>query len=142
MSVRILLSVILGSLLGFAVCFFWPALANKLLTYDQIEEARATSPDQKFDAVILRESYGGAAGGIEWFVFVVPKGRTPTFGWSRFQNFVLEAASVSGLKLSWQDSRLLEIEYDHASIEYFRNVEVTGGRTEPVIEIRLTTPAQ
>jgi hypothetical protein len=139
--VKILLSAIFGFVLGFAICFFWPALANKLLTYDRMEEARATSPDQRFDAVVLRESYGGAAGGIEWFVFIVPKGETPIFGWGRFYNFILEAASVSGLRLSWHDSRLLEIGYDRASIEYFRNVEFTG-RSTPLIEIRLATQAQ
>jgi hypothetical protein len=134
--VKTLLAVISATVFGFAVCFFWPALANKLLTYDRTEEARATSPDQRFDAVVLRESYGGAAGGIEWFVFIVPKGKSPTFGWSRFNSFILEAATVSGLRLSWRGASLLEIGYERASIEYFRNTEFTG-RADPIIEIRL-----
>lgn len=90
-------------------------------TYNKwVEEARVTSPDGRFDAVVTREStIGGALGSLYWNVFIVPKGDAAP---KDDKHSVLTATVLSGEKLVWKQSHLLEVRYDIANIEEFRNL--------------------
>jgi len=104
--------------------------------------ARVTSPDGAFDAVLVLESYSGAVGGMDWIVYIVRNGKAaPTGPGKAF----FEASEMEGGKLIWKYPHLLEIQYDRAEIEKFRNVwgldqiEDVGstGEREYFVEIRL-----
>jgi hypothetical protein len=116
--------------------------ASHSLDSNQTEEMRVTSPSGKLDAVIVRDSYGGAAGGFEWYVYIMLKGKAaPTDGAHAF----FQASRLSGEKLVWNEARLLEVHYDIAEIESFRNlwglheVQDVGptGEQDYDVEIRL-----
>jgi hypothetical protein len=111
------------------------------------EEARVTSPNGQLDAVIIREDGGGAAGGWEWYVYIVGKGSRVDEG---KLHPVFNAGTLTGEKLVWHQDHLLEIYYDVADINQFRNLwgsyEIDGkGASEPrsytKVEIRLV-PSQ
>jgi hypothetical protein len=108
---------------------------------DQVEESRVTSPDGRFDAVITREAIGGSLGGIYWNVFIVPKGAAVP---KDDKKSLLYAAVLMGEKLNWRQNHLLEVHYDIAHIEEFRNLwgsnemEDRGWRTgDYLTEVRL-----
>jgi hypothetical protein len=107
----------------------------------QVEETRITSPDCRFDAVITRESIGGSLGGIYWSLFIIPKGAAVP---KDEKKSLLYAAALRDEKLNWKQNHLLEVRYDIAHIEEFRNlwgsneVEDRGWRTgDYLIEVRL-----
>jgi hypothetical protein len=108
---------------------------------DRVEEARVTSPDGRFDAVMTGEAIGGSLGGVYWNVFIVPKGAvTPKDD----KKSLLYAAVLRGEKLLWKQNHLLEVHYDIAHIEEFRNLwgsneaEDRGWRTgDYLTEVRL-----
>jgi hypothetical protein len=83
------------------------------------EVARVTSPDGRFDAVMTREPIGGVLGGVYWNVFIVPKDAPAP---KDDDNTILHAAVLRGEKLIWKQNHLLEIHYDIANIEQFRNL--------------------
>ena len=120
---------------GLAICFL---AGCRRVT--RVEEARVTSPDSQLDAVVIRESYGGALGGFEWNVFIVPKGNeTPTDN----RRAVFQAPTLTAEKLVWNQAHLLEIHYDVAHIERFRNlwglweVRDVGSRGERDYEVEI-----
>lgn len=103
------------------------------------EEMRISSSDGRFDAVMTRDDSGGAAVGFDWRVDIVPKGKpisvraTPVFS----------AGTLSHETLKWKQGHLLEIGYDTADIETFRNVscnsEISDARppNDYCVEIQL-----
>jgi hypothetical protein len=105
------------------------------------EQARVSSPSGLLDAVLVREDGGGAAGGWEWYVYIVPKGSPvnseagPTFN----------AGTLTGCKLTWTSAHLLDIHYDVVHINQFSNLwnsrepESLGNAAarEYLVEIRL-----
>jgi len=108
--------------LGVGATLVAPFLLSRvsaMLDSGKAEEMRVTSPNGNLDAVMVRESYGGSAGGFEWLVFIVPKGMTPPSDDSRA---VFEAGTLTGQRLLWNQAHLLEIHYDVANIEQFRNL--------------------
>jgi hypothetical protein len=107
------------------------------------EEMRIIDPDAPFDAVVIGDYYGGAMGGIDWSIYIVPRGKTV----SDQQKPVFEASTLDGEKLVWRERHVLEVHYDLASIEGFRNVwcsdeiqRVSGPESDYCIEIRLAPP--
>jgi len=137
-----LVVVAFGAIFGLVLlsaCNGLTGKANK--NVDRVEEARVTSPDGRFDAVMTREPIGGALGGIYWNVFIVPKDARAPKG---DNNTILNASVLRGEKLIWKQNRLLEIQYDIANIEQFRNLwgsnEVRGGgwrKGDYAVEVRL-----
>ena len=128
--------------MGVGTCFLVPRLLRKMVDQGGTEEARVTSPGGRFDAVMVREAYGGGAGGFLWYVFIVPKGKTAPSD----QSFpIFRAGTLTGEKLSWEQPHLLEIHYDVAEIEEFRNLwgiyevqRVDPEREDPfVVEVKL-----
>jgi hypothetical protein len=83
---------------------------------------RVTSPDGAFDAVLVCEGYGGGAGGIDWFVYILRKGESPTGP----ERAVFDASRMKGGKLIWRNPRPLEIHYDWAKVEQFQSVSSPG----------------
>ena len=85
-----------------------------------VEKARVTSPDGRFDAVMTIETVGGVlGGGVYWNVFVVPKGDAVP---KDDKNSVLNASVLRGEKLVWKQNHLLEVHYNIADIQGFRNL--------------------
>jgi hypothetical protein len=105
------------------------------------EENRVTSPNGQLDAVLVREDGGGAAGGWEWYVYIVAKG-SPVV---RPRSHVLfNAGTLTGERIIWTQEHLLEIHYEIASINQFTNIwgsseiqKDAEGRNEYLVEIRL-----
>jgi hypothetical protein len=87
-------------------------------SHSAIEVMRATSPDGLFDGVLVRDEWGGAMGGFLWFVFVVPKGKAFPID---ERQAVFYANRLSRSSIGWTKPHLLEINYDKAEIEQFRN---------------------
>ena len=85
---------------------------------DWVQVTRVTSPDGLFDAVMIQETIGGSLGGIYWNVFIVTKGAPAP----KNEDTIFEAAALSGEKLIWKQNHLLEIHYELAHIERFRNL--------------------
>jgi hypothetical protein len=107
------------------------------------ETLRVTSPNGRFDAVLITDVYGPVAGGgVDSNVYIVLKGAAAPKGQRRE---IFSADPFSHGDLVWKDSRLLEIHYDIADIHNFSNlwgssgVENTGseGQRDFEVEIRL-----
>ena len=110
------------------------------------EEARLSSPNGQLDAVMIREDAGGAAGGWEWYVYIVGKGK-PVL---KSAHAILYAGTLRGESLVWAQEHLLDIRYDIANIHEFRNlwglseVQDVGstGERDYLVEIRLVPSSQ
>lgn len=122
-KLRGLALALVGFSLGIGTSYFGPRLLDRLpfpgsARYHRAEEMRVTSPTGNLDAVIVRQAWGGAAGGFEWRVFIVPKGKPAP---SDDSHALFEAGTLAGEKLVWNQPHLLEIHFDVAEIEQFRN---------------------
>jgi hypothetical protein len=106
---------------------------------------RVTSPNGALDAVLICEGYGGAVGSVYWFVYVVPRGQSAPLG---PEKAVFEAVDIEGAKLAWNNSNLLELEYNRAGTTPIRKtwnvnqVENAAwfGERRCSIEVRLASP--
>lgn len=103
------------------------------------ETARITSPDGTVDAV-AEITECGAPCPSTYIVSVVPKGKVRTS--TNEQVFI--AADTVNAKLQWTEAHLLNVTYDKAFIDSFRNVAYPFGRAGDVqswnyaVEIRLS----
>jgi len=144
MNRRHTLSVFLSFFVGVAVAVFLTWLVHGgidrvFFPVHRQEVARVTSPDGAVDAV-MENMDCGAPCPSEYSVSVVAKGGSvPT---DRTQYVFLAADAVS-LQIRWKQPHLLEIAYDRAFIDSFRNVTYplgTAGNEESWrygVEIRL-----
>jgi hypothetical protein len=106
------------------------------------EEARLTSPNGALDAVLIREDGGDALSGFEWHAFIVAKGSAVDVHKS---HEVFRAGALTDGKFVWNQPHLLEIHYDAAEIDQFRNlwglyeIQNVGSQGERnyLVEIRL-----
>src|SRR5712691_5626902 len=116
-------SVVIGVLLGLSFCFVGPWLLDKLLSPitrgHLTENMRVTSPDGKLDVVLIEEEWGGAVGGFNWYVYVLPKGKAAP---RESKNSLFFADALTGEKVVWNKPHLVEIHYDKAEIMHFRNL--------------------
>jgi hypothetical protein len=111
------------------------------------EEARVTSPNGQLDAVMIRKDTGTALGGFEWYVYIVAKGSAID---KRKSHEIFQAGTLTGEKMVWSQPHLLEIHYDLANIEQFRNLwglyEIqdvgSAGERDCLVEIRLVPSSQ
>ena len=122
-----------GAILGLLAISYLLLLKSCFSYYPITDPAstRITSPDSALDAVLVCDGYGGAVGGVDWFVYVLPKGGAALTGPDKA---VLDASELDGAKLRWRTSRILEIHYDRAEILHFRS---TWPESDHPIEIRL-----
>lgn len=143
MNRRNIASIFLSFVVGVAVAIFVPPIVRpvvaKIFPVHWEEAARKTSPDGSVDAV-LQSSDCGAPCSLEYSVSIVPKGgKVPV---DQVQNVFLGSDVVSP-QIRWQKPHLLEIAYDRAFIESFRNVTNPFGKFgdegswQYTVEIRL-----
>ena len=93
--------------------------ANKVVFPEQRTEVlRIISPDGTVDVVAERIDRGAPCSS-EYIVSVVPKGAAQP---SQPAQRVFQADQIVNPQLKWAESHLLEIAYDKAFIEEFRNV--------------------
>ena len=134
--------------LGLCLCAFGPQLLRGTLPTrgsEGTEQTRVTSPDGQFDAVLTLFMYGGGPGGIDWNVSIVRRGVVVRSG----LHPVFSSSKMGDGKLLWKQPRLLEIQYDVADIDQFRNVwcsaeveDVGGyGQRDYCVEVRLAPTA-
>ena len=87
---------------------------------DVTELSRVTSPNGQLDAVLTQDLYGGAVGGgVESEVYIVRKGAPVKLDTAYT---ILQADPFTKAKLVWKQDHLLQIYYDVAHIERFRNL--------------------
>src|SRR4029077_534821 len=111
------------------------------------EETRVTSPNGVLDAVMILENGSGPLGGLAWHAYIVAKGSAVDVHKS---HEIFRASTLSGEKLLWSQPHLLEIHYDMANIEEFRNLwglyEIrdvgSAGERDYLVEIRLVPSSQ
>jgi hypothetical protein len=109
------------------VCFFGAcddpnetAVPDRNVFSHSAEQVRVTSPNGLFDAVLVRDPYGAAAGGgVNWNVYIVTKG-SPVRMKTAHEFFSADPLTNGGLV--WKDDHLLEIHYDIAHVLEFRNL--------------------
>jgi hypothetical protein len=101
-------------LLGFAVTSSFISCSNCI----EKESARTASPCGRFEAVMVAELCGGAAGSVAYEVYVVRKGKTDNY---TSKERVLTASSIDFLGFRWSSSERLEIDYASAYIHSFVN---------------------
>jgi len=141
------LSAIIGFLLGSALCFFASVIRTffpPLGAVDRAEEQRVTSPDGKFDAILVREGLRGETTQNEssWYLYAVEKAQSGPF---EEKYSLLRTNALRGAKLEWEGPRVVLFEYNHAEIQNFRNFWNVvdpptldpSGKAEDFIEIRL-----
>ena len=110
---------ILGILSGIVAARLILLAANRaIFPAQRIEISRVTSPDAVVDAVMI-ENNCGAPCSINHSVFIVPKGQNVRQDSSQA---VFSADDISGDKLVWKQSHLLEVAYGRAFVFQFRNV--------------------
>ncbi|HEV3510566.1 MAG TPA: hypothetical protein VGS05_02610 [Candidatus Sulfotelmatobacter sp.] len=108
-----------------------------------MELSRVTSPNGQLDAVLTQDLYGGAVGGgVDSEVYIVRKSAPVKLDTAYT---ILQADPFTKAKLVWKQDHVLQIYYDVAHIERFRNlwglheVENVGsaGERDFDVEIRL-----
>lgn len=145
MNRRHVLSILLSFFAGIGAAFFVPRLArggiDKVLSPVHLQEvARVTSPDGTVDAV-LENAECGAPCPSEYSVSVVPReGRVPTDP----AQYVFQADEIVSPQIRWKQPHLLEIAYDRAFIDSFRNMAYPLGKSgnekswRYAVEVRLS----
>ena len=138
------LLIVVGLLLGLTICFVGPSTLRRVFPPDRtnaVELTRTVSPDGRFDAVLVRDEWGGGMGGFMWFVFIVPKGEKLP---STYDKPIFVAGRLSRAAIIWKQPHLIEISYDKAEIERFQNVwawwdgrQSDAERKNYYVEIRL-----
>ena len=132
-----------------AICLIEGYVITSILAYrahenkDWTEVHRVTSPDGRLDALMtLEESPGGAIGSFYWNVFIVPKGQGMP---ANDKTSVFCATDLRGERLVWKQDHHLEIHYDLAEIEEYRNTwavsqlgKIQGGsKSDYFVEVHL-----
>jgi hypothetical protein len=92
--------------------------------------------------VLIREDGGGAPGGWEWSAYIVASGKA--IDRHKSHQF-FHAGTLTGESLIWRQDHLLEIHFNVAAIEQFRNLwgldEIknvgSAGENDYLVEIRL-----
>lgn len=119
---RTFVQIAIGFVLGLGVCIAAPRSLDKVWPVnprDWAERERVTSPDGRLDAVMVSESWGGAAGGFEFYLHIVPKGKPAPH---RGDHALLQAYKIDCERLAWNKPHLLEVHYCYAGIEDYRNL--------------------
>jgi hypothetical protein len=120
---RHLLATVVSFFAGIAVAFLGPRLihaaaARLLFPENRTEIARIPSPDGMVDAVAQRTNCGAPCSS-SYVVSIVPKGAIAPRD-SEKQVFL--ADDIVNAQVRWKEPHLLDIGYDKAFIENFRNV--------------------
>ncbi len=142
-----ILKILFAATVGLSVCSLGCDKASTTKTFWGSEQARVTSPNGQLDAVLLRDDGGGSAGGWEWYVYIVAKGNRVD---ESKAHAIFNAGTLTGGKLVWTQAHLLEIRYEIAYINQFRNLwglsEVrdvgNSGQNDYLVEVHLGPASQ
>jgi hypothetical protein len=117
------------------------ALPDNNVFSTSAEQMRVTSPSGEFDAVLVRDPYGPAAGGgVDSNVYIVRKGQPIHMKTARL---LFRADPMNCGELVWKRDHLLEVHYELAYIHEFRNlwslseVENVGSTGERDFEVEI-----
>lgn len=120
--------------------FFYPTL--RIIIYYLITPAsevsykevdRVPSPDSMVDAVVIRTNIN-ATTSYGYHIHIVPAGSKPDN-----DRYIFRADHFEGWKIMWNQSKLLDIQYDEARIFHFSNFwqSIDFKNAGYVVEIRL-----
>jgi hypothetical protein len=106
-------------------------------TYEEV--MRVKSQDGKFDAVLI-SAWTDVIGNNSHLLYIVPAGSKFNKNDAAFGRSYLSVRCFEGLKLVWRESKMLEVQYQEALIDEFRNcANVTENPDSPhVLELRLS----
>lgn len=118
-------------------------LGNRLFL-ERHEFSRVASPDEAFDAVLVKvQGFEGATGRSSLDLYLVPAGvDASNLSAARRLLTADNMSDLDDLELRWRGERMLEVHYDSATISGFKNLARVGnGREERfVVELRLVPP--
>ncbi len=100
------------------------------------EIARVTSPDRRFDAVVLKRQPPLKLMRVATEVYVVARGKTV----GSKDSPIMIATRAQGVQGAWHGDRLLEIHYSSARVDGFTAMWPPRTKTTPQVEIRLIPP--
>jgi hypothetical protein len=101
------------------------------------EIARVTSPDSRYDAVLVNRKPAIALMKVATEMYVVPRGGKI----APADDPIMIATHAEDVRGSWRDDHLLEIRYSRARVDGFSAVWPTRSASVPSVEIRLVPPA-
>jgi hypothetical protein len=106
------------------------------------EVSRVKSPDSRYDAVLISIRHD-VLGNNDHLLYIVPSGRVFNEKDSAFNRSYLTIRCFKGLEITWREKQLLEIGFEQALIDDYRNcANVTENIESPtVIELRLAPRA-
>ena len=109
-------------------------------TYEEV--MRVKSPDAKFDAVLI-SAVTDVIGNNSHLLYIVPSGRKFNKSNAAFARSYLNVRCFEGFQLVWKGSKVLEVQYQEALIDEFRNcANLTENTDSPyVVELRLAPQA-
>lgn len=109
---------------------------NGEMIYEEV--MRVKSPDEKVEAVLV-STVGHVIGNNSHLLYIVPAGRKYDRSDAAFGRSYLSARCFENLKLVWREAQTLEVQYQEALIDEFRNcANLTDNPEQPhVIELRL-----
>jgi len=111
-----------------------PSLATILwsdaLSPPQHEVARITAPDKNHDAVVVQVQASLLSPEPSWQVCMVTRQTPAARG-----KVVFSATGVSDLTVTWPESRLVQIVFDRARVNYFTNA--SSWSDGDAIEVRM-----
>ena len=99
-----------------SLCGCYPLAA----TWQYTEVSRTKSPNPEVEALLMSGD-AGATTSTEYYLYIVPAGQRVKPGDEGENHPCLVADHLKDLKVSWKDSRLLQIQFEEARIHSFRN---------------------
>jgi hypothetical protein len=101
------------------------------------ELARVTSPELRYDAVILKRLPRWQLKRPSTEVYIVARGRKV----GPADSPIMTATRAQGVQTAWRGDRLLEVHYSSARVNGFTAMWPPRTKTIPEVEIRLSPPA-
>ena len=137
--------VALAFTLGLSLGAASPSMLREVIppyySRDWVETDRVTSPDGRFDAVMVRQSVGDPKLGFEWTLQIVSKGQRPQL---KIDNPLFLGIRFDQGQLVWKKPHLVELHYRSARIKSFRNFwsldevqKIGENEADYFVEIRL-----
>jgi hypothetical protein len=131
--------------LGFSLGAVSPSVIREVIPpyypRDWVETDRVTSPDGRFDAVMVRQSVGDPKLGFEWSLQIVPRAQRPQL---KIDNPLFLGVRFDQGQLVWKKPHLVEIHYRSTRIKSFRNIwsldevqKIGENAADYFVEIRL-----
>jgi hypothetical protein len=138
MKLKIIIKIVLSCLILICLCNLTGCSGSLAGDWVYKETQRVNSPDGQVEAVIIEGDAGATTSKETMIVIVASGGKIDTKKLTQ-SDTVFRASHLKNFKVDWKQAKLLEVQYDEARIDQFRNLwEISEGRdiSYPV-EIRL-----